>query len=142
MHADLMSLDAVGANLNSESHFMYEQIGQKAAQIAIAIPSEAAADFAMEIINARGPDSPESSLAKGLGSDGSLTPQLFSRLATSPRTEHRHWVLRQVRIRPDKTSRVVLTRLLDDEDQSIRESAKNVADELEKLRQRPLPHFE
>lgn len=31
LHADLMSLDAVGANLNSESHFMYEQIGQKAA---------------------------------------------------------------------------------------------------------------
>lgn len=106
----------------------------------ITIPSEAAVDLVMERLDPAHPKAAEiAGNLKHQGTYGQLTAPMFARLAASSRAEHRLWVVPQIRLRPDATSRAVLDRLLADEDQSVRESAAKVATELEELRRRPLP---
>ncbi len=104
------------------------------------IPSDAAADVAMQYLERANPRSAEiSTQLKHQATYGQLTSQMLSRLATSANPEHRRWVIPQIKILPDSTNRDTLARLLKDEDPSVREVAEKVATDLEELRRLPYP---
>ena len=104
------------------------------------IPSDAAADVAMQYLERANPRSAEiSTQLKHHSTYGQLTSQMLSRLATSANPEHRRWVIPQIKILPDSTNRDTLARLLKDEDPSVREVAEKVATDLEELRRLPYP---
>ncbi len=104
------------------------------------IPSDAAADIAMQYLEKTNPKSTEvSRLLKDQGTYGQLTSHLLARLATSSDPEHRRWVIPQIKILPNSANREALARLLKVEDLSVREAAEKVAAELEELRRLPSP---
>ena len=125
---------------NSEPYGAFNQIEHQLIRYIPSIPSDAAADVAMQYLEKTNPRSTEvGRQLKDQATYGQLTSQMLARLATSSNPEHRRWVIPQIRILPDSTNRDTLTRLLKDEDPSVRESAEKVAADLEELRRLPYP---
>ena len=126
---------------NTEPYIAFNQIESQFVRLTIpSIPSDAAADLTMSYLEKSNPKSAAVSEQLKLPVKyGQLTKQLLARLATSPDPEHRRWVIPQIRTLPDATNREILTRLLKDEDPSVRETAEKVAAELEELRRLPCP---
>ncbi len=125
---------------NSEPYGAFNQIEYQLIRHIPTIPSDAAADVAMQYLETTNPKSTEfSRQLKDQGTYGQLTSHMVARLATTSNPEHRSWVIPQIRILPSSTNRETLVRLLKDEDPSVRESAEKVAAELEELRRLPYP---
>ncbi len=125
---------------NSEPYGAFNQIEFQLIRYIPSIPSDAAADVAMQYLEKTNPRSPDvSNQLKNQGTYGQLTSQMMARLATSSNPEHRRWVIPQIKILPDSTNRDTLARLLTDEDSSIRDAAEKVAGDLEELRRLPYP---
>lgn len=106
------------------------------------IPTEAAVDVVMSRLQ---PDHPQASTLrdriKDLARFGALPDPLLKRLASSNVAEHRLSVVDQIRMVPDSANLAMLVALKSDPDQAVREASTQVANQLETLRQLPLPHL-